>query len=69
MKKQEYGETSNKPITEPFTILLMGVDSERDGLAQNAAFNGDTLMLISLILKHYQQLPLVFKRYVCSYCL
>ena len=47
MKKQEYGETSNKPITEPFTILLMGVDSERDGLAQNAAFNGDTLMLIS----------------------
>lgn len=39
--------TSNKKLTEPFTILLMGVDSEINGLNANAAFNGDTLMLIT----------------------
>lgn len=38
---------TNKKLTEPFTILLMGVDSEKDGLNANAAFNGDTLMLIT----------------------
>lgn len=38
---------TNKKITEPFTMLLMGVDSEKDGLNANAAFNGDTLMLIT----------------------
>lgn len=38
---------TNKKLTEPFTILLMGVDSETDGLNANAAFNGDTLMLIT----------------------
>lgn len=38
---------TNKKLTEPFTILLMGVDSEIDGLNANAAFNGDTLMLVT----------------------
>lgn len=38
---------STKKLTEPFTILLMGVDSAYDGLNANAAFNGDTLMLIT----------------------
>ncbi len=38
---------TNKKLTDPFTILLMGVDSEKDGLNANAAFNGDTLMLIT----------------------
>ncbi len=38
---------SNKKLTDPFTVLLMGVDSEYDGLNANAAFNGDTLMLIT----------------------
>ena len=36
---------SNKSLTEPFTVLVMGVDSEYDGLDANAAFNGDTLIL------------------------
>ena len=36
-----------KKLTEPFTVLLIGVDSEYDGLNANEAFNGDTLMLIS----------------------
>lgn len=36
-----------KNLTEPFTILLMGVDATEDGLSKGASFNGDTLMLIS----------------------
>lgn len=35
-----------KPITEPFTVLLMGVDSDSEGI-QNGSFNGDSLMLIT----------------------
>ena len=39
---------STKPLTEPFTVLVMGVDSEStDGLDANAAFNGDTLILVT----------------------
>lgn len=46
MKTKTISNT-NKKLTEPFTVLLMGVDSEKDGLNANAAFNGDTLMLIT----------------------
>ncbi len=38
---------TDKKLTEPFTVLLMGVDSTIDGLNANQAFNGDTLMLAS----------------------
>ena len=49
MKNADSNSTNNKgkDLTEPFTILLMGVDSEKDGLKANQAFNGDTLMLIT----------------------
>lgn len=47
MKNQDLIEGTNKPVTEPFTALLIGVDSKYDGLAKNASFNGDALMLIS----------------------
>ena len=47
MENQDTTLSSNKSLKEPFTILLMGVDSEIDGLNANAAFNGDTLMLIT----------------------
>ena len=46
MENQETIESSGS-VTEPFTILLMGVDSTSDKLNANAAFNGDTLMLIT----------------------
>ncbi len=46
-KVENEEKTSSKKLTEPFTILLLGVDSKADGLKKNAAFNGDTLMLIS----------------------
>lgn len=39
---------SDKSLTEPFTALIMGVDSEYDGLNANAAFNGDTLILATI---------------------
>ncbi len=39
--------STGKSVTEPFTVLLLGVDSEYDGLSNNAAFNGDSIMLIT----------------------
>ncbi len=37
----------NKAVTEPFTLLIMGVDSTYGGLTKNAAFNGDALLLVT----------------------
>lgn len=51
MKKQNTTDillsSSNKELTEPFTILLMGVDSEIDGLDKNIMANGDSLILVT----------------------
>lgn len=38
---------SNASITEPFTVLLMGVDSTDEALDKNSTGNGDALMLIT----------------------
>lgn len=38
---------STKDLTEPFTILLMGVDATGDGISSASSFNGDSLMLIT----------------------
>ncbi len=45
--------TSTKKLTDPFTILAMGVDSEFDGLDTNSAFNGDTLIVATFNPKTY----------------
>jgi len=45
VKKEDI--VSTKKITEPFSILLMGVDSEKDGLDSSAAANGDALILVT----------------------
>ena len=47
MKNQDISLSSNKSLTEPFTILLLGVDSEVDGLKSTQVFNGDTMMMIT----------------------
>ncbi len=51
MKKTETSQKEiasvNKSVTEPFTILLMGIDSTADVLSKNAIANGDTLILIT----------------------
>ena len=39
--------SKDKKLTEPFTVLVMGVDSAIDGLKKNQAFNGDTLILVT----------------------
>ena len=39
--------SNGKSITEPFTILLMGIDSTDEVLTKNAIANGDTLILIT----------------------
>lgn len=39
--------TSEKTLDEPFTILLMGVDSSSNSLSKSNSFNGDTLMLLT----------------------
>ncbi len=44
--KRETASTG-KSITEPFTILLMGVDSTDEGLSKNTVANGDSLILIT----------------------
>ena len=40
-------ESTGKSIKEPFTILLMGIDSTDDVLTKNAVANGDSLILIT----------------------
>ncbi len=51
MKKSETSEVEtvsvNKSVTEPFTILLMGIDSTAEVLSKNAVANGDTLILVT----------------------
>ncbi len=39
--------TSDKSLEEPFTILIMGVDSELEGLSENDSANGDALILVT----------------------
>lgn len=53
-KKMKKADTSKietasagKSVTEPFTILLMGIDSTEEVLTKNAIANGDTLILIT----------------------
>jgi LCP family protein required for cell wall assembly len=46
MKNQDYIENFAS-VTDPFTILVMGVDSTADTLKKASSFNGDTLMMIS----------------------
>ena len=51
MKKTETSEkeiaSANKSVTEPFTMLLMGIDSTAEVLTKNAVACGDTLILIT----------------------
>ena len=40
-------QSVGKNVKNPFTILLMGVDSEKEGLSKNTVANGDSLILIT----------------------
>lgn len=45
--KKENETISTKKITEPFTVLLLGIDSTLNDLKKNDAFRGDSIMLIT----------------------
>lgn len=51
MKKTETSEvereSTGKQVTEPFTMLLMGIDSTDEVLQKNAVANGDTLIVVT----------------------
>ena len=38
---------SNKSLKDPFTVLIMGVDSDTNSLSKSSSFNGDTLILMT----------------------
>lgn len=38
---------SSKKLTDPFTLLVLGVDSDSGTLAKSSSLNGDTIMLIT----------------------
>ena len=44
---EEETKSSGKNVTEPFTLLLMGIDSTDEVLTKNAVANGDSLILIT----------------------
>ena len=46
-QKQKEKVLNTKKITEPFTMLLMGIDSTKDGLGNSDSFNGDSLMIVT----------------------
>lgn len=46
-KVKKDNATSTKKLTDPFSILLMGVDSELDGLDATASSNGDSLIVVT----------------------
>lgn len=47
MENQDIKLSTNKKLTEPFTLLILGVDSTENGLKANTVFNGDTMMLVT----------------------
>ena len=54
--------SSGKSVTEPFTILLMGVDTEWEVLDKNEIAHGDTLILITFNPKTLNATMLSFPR-------
>ena len=44
--KESIISSKGKKVDSPFTVLIMGVDSEKEGI-RNSSFNGDSLMLIT----------------------
>ena len=47
MAKDDNSKSKAKKLTEPFTILLMGIDSADEGLSKNTVANGDSLILVT----------------------
>lgn len=69
-KNIKLNNKSNKKLTEPFTILLMGVDSTENNIS-TSSFNGDALILITYNPKTYTSTILSIPRdsYINISCL
>ncbi len=46
-KEEVHLSGSSKDVTEPFTMLLFGIDSTIDGLSNADSFNGDSLIVVT----------------------
>ena len=46
VKKKSTSSSKSMSLNKPFTVLIMGVDSENESIA-NSSFNGDSLILIT----------------------
>ena len=46
-KEEVHLSGSSKDVTEPFTMLLIGIDSTVDGLQNADSFNGDSLIVVT----------------------
>lgn len=47
-KKQVENTALDKTkVTKPFTMLLLGIDSEQDDIRKSSSFNGDTIMMVT----------------------
>ena len=46
-KEEVHLSGSSKDVSEPFTILLIGIDSTVDGLQNADSFNGDSLIVVT----------------------
>lgn len=47
-KKQVENTAIDKTkVTKPFTMLLLGIDSEQDDIRKSSSFNGDTIMMVT----------------------
>lgn len=47
IKNVDYIETKNVDLNNPFTFLIIGIDSKYDGIKTNSSFNGDALMVVT----------------------
>ena len=45
---KEVDNSNDKKLTEPFTVLLMGIDSTTSGFKNSDSFNGDSLILLTV---------------------
>ena len=62
---------SSKDVSEPFTMLLIGIDSTVDGLQNADSFNGDSLIVVTFNPKTFTATMLSIPRdsYVPIYCM
>ena len=57
-KEKNVFSLNNGNTLKPFSILLMGVDSTKDGLKKNSYANGDGLMVLTFNPETFQEIAM-----------